>query len=150
MLLTLPRNLPPGLSVYVSCLSGTHNVCYDLFLGQLCYEYIHMYIYMYIYIYICIYKHVYICIYIYIYTYICLYIQVHVYIYKYTHTHILYMCVCVYRYIYTYLFHPRFPSPIPSGFFHTARIQVDISLISPRFSRRVISLKNGVISVKPG
>ena len=40
--------------------------------------------------------------------------------------------------------------PIPSALYHTAGNRVDISLISAQFSRRVISLKNGVISVKTG
>ena len=49
-----------------------------------------------------------------------------------------------------YLFYPRFFVPIPSALYHTAKNWVNISLISNRFSIRVILLKNGVISVKTG
>ena len=48
------------------------------------------------------------------------------------------------------LFHPRFVVPIPSALYHPARIRVDISLISPQFSWRVISLKNVLKSLKNG
>ena len=40
--------------------------------------------------------------------------------------------------------------PIPSALYHTAGNRVDISLISSQFPRRVILLKNGLISVKTG
>ena len=49
-----------------------------------------------------------------------------------------------------FLFDPRFVSPIPTALYHTAGNQVNISLISTQFSRRVILLKNGVITVKTG
>ena len=49
---------------------------------------------------------------------------------------------------YPHLFHPRFIVPIPTALYHTARNRVDITLISPCFTRRVILLKNGLISVK--
>ena len=47
-----------------------------------------------------------------------------------------------------YLFHPRFVVPIPSALYHLARIRVDISLISPLFPTRVISLEIRLISLE--
>ena len=47
-----------------------------------------------------------------------------------------------------FLFPPRFVCPIPSALYHTAGKRGDISLISPSFSRRVISWKMRVISWK--
>ena len=43
---------------------------------------------------------------------------------------------------------PFYFTPIPSALYHTAGNRVDISLISLRFYRRVVLLKNGLISVK--
>ena len=61
---------------------------------------------------------------------------------------ILKTCIIMHICLYKLLFHPRFVCPIPTALYHPARIRVDISLISPSFSRRLISWKMRVISWK--
>ena len=78
-------------------------------------------------------------------------VYIYIYIYMYIYIYIYISCIYIYIYIYIYifLFHSCFVSPIPSALYHTARNRGNITLVSPSFSKRVISWKMRVISWKP-